>query len=193
LLLVLCVCLGRQSLLSLAAAAVLFAIFLAGSSLYHRLARWIDRRCALRWPVRVVLYLLPVLVLFGGYQPASRMPQPPNQQNPAVSPSGAYVLSMPVEQGQWRLTIRDRKQRVLFQDHSDFRRRFNVYLLWDRDDRVWLYNSDDSYVYFWELTLAGWRQTRWGYGHTREVKQDLTPPEALYPAYVRKVTTAPGG
>lgn len=126
-LLVLCAYSGRQSILGLITASILFVVFLAGSRIYHLLARWIDGRFELRCPVRVVLYLLPVLTLLGGLQLMSRLPQPPNQQDPAVSPSGAYVLLMPIEQGCWRLTIRDRRQHVLFKDDSEFIGALSVY------------------------------------------------------------------
>jgi len=59
-----------------------------------------------------------------------------------------------------------------------------VYWVWDKEDRVWLYNSDTSKVFYWELTEGEWVKIRWGYGRTKEVEGDLKPPSELYPSYV---------
>lgn len=183
LLLLVCVYLGRGSIFAVIGASFLFALFLAGESVYHLLADWIDRRITLSLPVRIVLYLLPVLTMSGALLITSQMPKPPNQQDPAVSPSGTYVLTMPIEQSLWRVTIRDRKGRLLFRDDSEFIGQLSVYWAWDEQDRVWLFNSDDSAVYFWETTPQGWRRTRWGHGRKREIPRELAPPTLLYPDY----------
>lgn len=181
--LLLCVYVGRDSIFALIFASFLFVLLLAGSSVYHLLAERIDRRFRLSLPVRIALYLLPVLTVGGGLLIAARMPQPPNRRAPAVSPSGAYVLTMPIEQGLWRVTIRDRKGKLLYRDDSKFLGQLSVYWAWDDENRVWLFNSDDSAVYFWEETPQGWQRTRWGYGRKREIPRELTPPAVLYPDY----------
>jgi hypothetical protein len=183
LLLVLCVYLARNSFFGLILALPLFFLLFAASTIYHLLAVWVDRRVSLSLPVRLLLYLLPVLTVSGGLLIAAWMPQPPNRRTPAVSPSSAYVLTMPIEQGLWRVTIRDRKGKLLYRDDSEFIGQLSVYWTWDDQDRVWLYNSDDSAVYFWEKTPHGWRRIHWGHGRKREIPRELTPPAALYPDY----------
>lgn len=183
LLLLPCVYLGRESIFALISASFVFVLLLAGSSIYHLLAAWIDRRFPLSLPVKILLYLLPVLTVGGTLLVAARMPQPPNQQDPAVSPSGSYVLTMPIERNLWHVTIQDRRGKLLFRDDSEFIGQLSVYWAWDDQDRVWLFNSDDSAVYFWERTPQGWRRTRWGHGHKREIPRDLAPPAVLYPHY----------
>jgi hypothetical protein len=109
-----------------------------------------------------------------------------------VSPSGKYILSVPIEHDPrrhnlpyWRVTISDASKNVLIKDDSDFVAQLNVYWLWDSEDRVWLYNSDTSRVYFWELSEGKWRRVAWGYGKTKETAREVYPPSELYPDYAR--------
>ena len=79
-----------------------------------------------------------------------------NQEQPLVSPSGKYVLTVPIEKAAdnlhyWRVTISDVNGNVLFKDDSEFVGQLNVYWSWDAHDRVWLDNSDNGYTYYWEL------------------------------------------
>ncbi len=116
-----------------------------------------------------------------------------NQQQPSKSPSGRYVLTVPIEAystqpgtRMWRVTIHDTQGKLLYQDAtSGFVSNLNVYWTWDENDRVWLYSSDTGEVFFWELTGGAWAKTRWGYGRTRQIERDLAPPASLYPPYVK--------
>jgi len=108
-----------------------------------------------------------------------------------TSPSGKFVLTVPIEKRSgynarvWKVTISDRQGRQLYKDNaSEFVGNLKVYWIWDEEDRVWLYNSDTSEVFYWELMGSEWIKVRWGYGKTKEMEGDLTPPSELYPPYV---------
>jgi len=146
---------------------------------------WVDSKGWLRPSARTALYLLPSL-LFGGWVLfGPRAPQPVNQRSPSSSPSGKFVLTMPIREGRWIPTLADQSGHVLYQDDSDFPAELSVYWTWDREGRVWLYSSDTSKVYSWEQQRGKWVRTEWGYGHTREISRPLTPPEALYHPYAK--------
>ncbi len=81
------------------------------------------------------------------------------------------------------ITIADRDGQVLYKGDGDFLSSFNVYWYWDEEDRVWLYNSDDGRVYFWERVGDKWKRQKWGYSRTREIERDISPPEEMYPDY----------
>jgi len=128
------------------------------------------------------------LALSGCAQIASKS----NQKSPSVSPSGKYVLTVPVERDPqrrnlpyWRVTISDATEKVLFKDDSEFAGQLNVYWLWDSEDRVWLFNSDTGRVYFWESSGGKWKRAEWGHGKVKEIERDLSPPAELYPDYVK--------
>ncbi len=118
---------------------------------------------------------------------------PANQQQPSRSPSGKYVLTVPIDTHStqpgarmWRVTICDAQGKLLYQDAaSDFIANLNVYWMWDENDRVWFYSSDTGDVFFWELAGGAWAKTHWGYGRTRQIERDLAPPASLYPPYVK--------
>ena len=105
----------------------------------------------------------------------------PNQEQPLTSPSGSYVLTVPIERVQhtdghsgryWRVTIADANGQVLFKDDSRFVGNLNVYWCWDDHDRVWLRNSDDGRIHYWELDERnGWRRYQW----------DERDPKCLFP------------
>jgi hypothetical protein len=121
----------------------------------------------------------------------SRSP-PPNRRSPSLSPSGRYVLTVGIEKGRrfetpgvWKVSISDSQGNELYKDDdSEFVGTLNVYWIWDDKDRVWLYNSDDARVWFWELQGDGWVKTNWGYGKTKETGREVRPPRELYPDYV---------
>jgi hypothetical protein len=101
----------------------------------------------------------------------------PNQEQPLTSPSGKYVLTVPIETAQdghryWRVTIADASRHVLFKDDSRFVGNLNVYWCWDDRDRVWLTNSDDGSIHFWEAD----EQNRW-----RRYQWDEHNPNCLFP------------
>jgi hypothetical protein len=99
----------------------------------------------------------------------------PNQKQNLVSPSGEYVLSLPIEGQRWRVTIRNRKGRIEYVDtSSDFNGALNVYWAWDDQDSVWLYNSDDGQVWCWIKDGRTWKK------HTR-YEVDGSPPPSLAP------------
>jgi hypothetical protein len=130
----------------------------------------------------------------------SRQPKRPlaNQRQPLPSPSGKYVLTIPIETGShfsspgvWKVTIRDSEGSVLYKDEgSDFVGSLNVYWVWDDADRVWLYNSDNSHVYFWELQDGVWSKQDWGASRERQIDGVIAPPESVYPEYAKKPSGA---
>ena len=110
----------------------------------------------------------------------------PNQKQPFASPSGKYILLVPIEinskdQHQyWRVTITDANGKVLFKDDSHFVANLNVYWYWDKDDRVWLKNSDNGSVYYWQQDASGaWKRYEW----ERSNKEPHEPPAELFPEY----------
>lgn len=117
-----------------------------------------------------------------------RPPAPkPNQRTPSTSPSGNYVLTVPIERDPtdrnlpfWRVTISDTAGKQLYKDDSKFIGTLNVYWCWDSTDRVWLYNSDDGMTYVWQIFDGQWQRSLF------TVIGPVTPPLELYPDYVKK-------
>jgi hypothetical protein len=108
-------------------------------------------------------------------------PQRRNQDQPLTSPSGKYILTVPIETAQdshryWRLTISDSTGRVMYKDDSPFVGNLNVYWSWDKQDRVWLKNSDDGAIYYWEIDSHDvWHRHRW----EKNQNDSLSPPANL--------------
>jgi len=104
-----------------------------------------------------------------------------NQEQPLPSASGKYVLTVPIETADdshryWRVTITDVNGHVLFKDDSRFVGNLNVFWCWDDQDRVWLKNSDDGLIYYWEADESGtWRRYRWEQNN----RMALLPPARL--------------
>lgn len=154
-------------------------------SVIHGLIYAVTRKKKLNPFLRSAIYLTPAILLIGFSVFAPKLPQKPNQKTLQTSPSGNYVLTIPIESGTWNVTISDVDGNVLYKDNSDFLGHFNVYWYWDAEDRVWLYNSDDGRVYFWETSNEKWLKNKWGYGHTKEISRDIFPPEQMYPHYAK--------
>ncbi len=125
-------------------------------------------------------------ILAGGS--CGRQPGSPLQEQFLESPGGSYVLSVPIrvnpEYGGaevWAVTIEDPEGNILYSDgSSEFVAGLNVYWCWDEEDRVWLYNSDDGRVWFWEAAGTEWRKTLWGCGSDHVVTGGApAPPDSL--------------
>jgi hypothetical protein len=95
--------------------------------------------------------------------PRGSRTQKPNQREPLASPSGRFVLTVPIERSKrdrgplgfgfpyWHVTIADPNGQVLYREPEEcFHGIHSVYWVWDDKDRVWLYNSDDGAVYVYE-------------------------------------------
>jgi len=177
---------GLGLILSLIALGMGVVITTTGQVVVH----FILRRRQISKVLRTVAFFVPtvglVALALAWPKPAPR----PNQVTPQASPSGKYVLTMPIERNPayrnlrvWRVTISDAQGKVLYKDDaSKFGGGYNAYWAWDEEDRVWFFNSDDGEVYFWELDGGRWVKTHWGYGRDRrEIDRKIDQPKVLYP------------
>ena len=125
------------------------------------------------------------LVLIG----CSPKAAPPNQKQGAVSPSGNYILNVPIEPQTtnpqykgtpvWKITIADASGAVLYKDEdSTMVGNLNVYWGWDAKDRAWAYNSDDGRIWRWELAADGWKKNK--------AEKSDGMPEFVLPGYEKK-------
>lgn len=114
----------------------------------------------------------------------------PGQVQPLKSPDSSTVLTVPIEPGPdrfpvWVVTLTGLSGDTLYRDEaSDFAGTMNVYWTWDGYGRIWLYNSDDGRVWFFERRGAVWTKNLWGAGTTRDISRELLPPAGLFPEYV---------
>lgn len=148
-----------------------------------------------------MMLVLGLVACFAG----SRTP-PVNHQSPSTSPSGKYVVEMPIgpegqQLGYWRPTIRDQQGRVLYEESEDiFAGWLQIYWIWDERDRLWVYNSDTGSKYWWEVNDDGARRNSWYEYELERAKIDAylctgtlpeprpkpLPPIGLFPDYVGK-------
>jgi len=144
--------------------------------------------------------LLAALVAAGPFilpEADSARTEKPNQASRATSPSGMYVLTVPIERSTtqkgplgygfpyWHVTISDPNGQVVYRDAEDkFDSLHSIYWAWGDGDIVWLYNSDDGSVYYYQCSDGRWARGRWGSGKTGYAEQDIAPPASLYPSYV---------
>lgn len=182
----------------LAIGANVFGLFVLAISLVFMLGfttvgqliiHLILRRRQLHPALRTALFFLPavaMIVLNLVFQPTPKE----NHRQPSTSPSGKYVLTLPIEKNPayhntdvWKVTIATPDGKILYKDYaSEFVGHLNVYWVWDADDRVWLYNSDDGQVYFWEFDGTKWVKTHWGSGKDqRKIDRAIDQPAILHP------------
>ena len=139
---------------------------------------------------RNALLLCLIIALVAGCGRSGRARRPA-QELPLTSPSGEYVLTMPIEndraQGNAayrRLKILDSDGNVVYKDKNPpFWSARRIYWAWDQEDRVWLYNGFDTTVWFWEQSDGAWTKNKYGYGRAKQIDREIAPPEKLYPDY----------
>lgn len=140
---------------------------------------------ALRPWLRAALYLIPailtVLLFSLNYVPGlNRAFQRPNQRSPFASPSGQYVVKVSDAWEGWRFELCDAKGNVLLDDHTGFNSNLSVYWYWDKDDRLWVHNSDDGWTWVYDREGSHWKRSLWEGSGENETRKDLTPPNELY-------------
>jgi hypothetical protein len=108
--------------------------------------------------------------LFAALALGACVAQPINHQQGAVSPSGRFVVRVPIERSAsvdpkyhglrvWTVSIGDRAGRMLYRDLlSTFAGTRDVYWGWDQQDRVWLYDSDNGRIWLWEIDGGRWQK-----------------------------------
>ena len=134
-----------------------------------------------------------MLFCFVGFTPP---PPAKNQEQNALSPSGKFVLKLPIEPQEinpaykgtkvWKVTICSPNGEILYKDEeSTMVGSLNVYWGWGLHDVVWVWNSDDGRTWRWEETERGWQKTESEHGI----------PEWILPEYIRDekntVSTSP--
>ena len=109
-----------------------------------------------------------------------------------VSQSGEFLYRLTIQRNPqyhnypvWVVTILDTSSRVLYTDtDSRFGSGQSVYLKWDHSDILWLYNGDDTRVWFWENVDGEWVKTYWGKARHRDIDREIAPPSELYPTHI---------
>jgi len=79
------------------------------------------------------------------------------------------------------VVIMDRDGKTQYKDtEENLPAQFRIYLSWDDEGRLWLRNSDDQKVYFWERIGDEWEKVYWGYSQNRQIEGSNYPPSAIY-------------
>ena len=147
--------------------------------------------------------LLPALALIGALV-RTKPSQMANRRQPSTSPSGKYVLTVPIERARrpgllefgrpyWHVTISDPNGRVLYRDPEEhYPGWFGAYWAWDEQDRVWIFGYDSGTVFF-ECVDGVWTRHGW-WSKDEEYKQHgISPPDSLYPKrQIRDRSDRPG-
>ncbi len=121
--------------------------------------------------INIIYLILLTTILITSCKPKTT---PANKQQPITSPSGKYIFTIPIEKNTtnpqykgtsvWKVSISSNGQIEYKDEKSTFVGYLNVYWIWDEYDRIWLYESDTSCIYFWEKIDNKWQNIKWGYG-----------------------------
>jgi len=133
---------------------------------------------------KTILFLCTVILFSCGEQSTGRKV---NQQRRSISPNKKYVLQVSIISNEqhgfkkwWQIKITDTATGKEFIDNDNFPARFNVYWNWGPDNRVWLYNSDDGGIYYWEQRDSIWTENKYD-----RKKSQLAMPDNFLPDYAR--------
>lgn len=165
--------------------ALFSAGFLIGiSAVWQGLVALLEKRIKLGPVPRSIAYLSPVVLLVGLPLLGVTPPQPANKRYPAESPGGNYTARVDAPGEFWKVSIAG-KDGSTFDETTDFLGHFNTYWCWDDSERLWLYNSDDGCVHYWERRGPTWSHVELGHSGDLATSTTLNPPEALLPDYAR--------
>jgi len=112
-----------------------------------------------------IIFLLFLLVLSVNQSQSSTKNR---QKSPLNSLSKKYVLNMSVVESVkggydkwWQIEIISPLKKEKYTDNETFPGRFNIYWDWDKDDRIWFYNSDDGSIYYWQNIKGKWLKKKY--------------------------------
>jgi hypothetical protein len=128
-----------------------------------------------------------VLIPAVGFSSACR-PRPKNETQNLPSPSGDYVVRIPIEEntsdpaykgtGVWKVTILNKAGSEEYKDtDSTMVGNLRIYWGWDVRDQVWVYNSDDGRITRWSKDSGAWVK------HEAQDKSGI--PAGILPDYAR--------
>jgi hypothetical protein len=157
----------------------------------RNIANWVLYTCLFVVSALAILFVSMVIV-------KKAWMQEPNRRQPLISPSGKYILTVPLERSgvrarpiwgsapqAWHVTIAERNGTVVYRDPANyFPRESRLYWAWDANDRVWLYDGERHGVCFYENVSDTWGKTEWGHGKAGRIARDIAPPMSLYPSDV---------
>ncbi|WP_055073657.1 hypothetical protein [Pseudanabaena sp. 'Roaring Creek'] len=105
-----------------------------------------------------------------------------------VAPSGVYILKATVKSKNddsrenprylWFVSIHDKQNNLIYEDKdSDFVGYLNIKIAWDENDRAWVYNTDNSQIFFWEKVSNKWIKNDWDADKTKMIQRKIYPPK----------------
>ena len=161
------------------------AIMTAASGVWQLLVRLAERRLRLNPILRTVAYLFPFIAMVGLPLAGFKPPQPANKRYPAESPSGEYTARVSAPGEYWTVTIKG-KDGSSFTEDTNFVGHLNVYWCWDESERLWVYNSDDGQLHYWQHDDSTWKHVEMGSTSDVLSSSGSKPPADLLPDYARK-------
>ena len=171
---------------------LLFFLLLVGAALglallYQGQLTAVVRRHPGRSLVRAPRQGVPAILLLLGLLIPSSSCSRPDQEQRLASPDGRHELRLSVHDHRWIVAIHAASgEREYRDEQSELLARFNVYRGWDDESRLWLYNSDDGQVYYWERGAQGWKKQVWD-----RARSTLKPPAHALPDYAKKAGAGP--
>lgn len=158
--------------------------FLVVSGIWQGFVLLFERRWRLIPVLRTCVFLLPLITALVMPHIGTKLPQKVNRQRPALSADGNYTAVVSAPGHYWTIEISG-TDGSKFKETTDFVGHLSVYWLWDANGRLWIYNSDDGAVHFWERNTEFWQHKEWGWGGVKQIAMEVQPPSDLYPDYAK--------
>ena len=92
---------------------------------------------------------------------------------PAISTTGNFKLELTeIEEDKMRYNsfrVLNNRDSIIFQPPEKFDSRHTIFILWDTEERIWVYSGDEG-TYYWELIHSNnWVKKVFSYNNTNEV------------------------
>jgi len=182
-------CVISSNILGLILAIPLSFGFILASGIPHLFFRLVVEKKRFLAPFpRIAVYTSPFLVICVLLFLLPSSAQKVNQTSPLVSPSGKYQVTVSSPAMGWKFIIETTDKEQRWELATFFAPQFNVYWVWDTEDRLWTYNSDDGGVAYFSNEHSEWRQREWHADvvPATDLPAGIRPPDLLYPDYARK-------
>lgn len=160
---------------------VIFCIFSLSYCVYHMSVLLVYKVFKIE-RFKILVLMIPALLLlaYSIFAQAPNMEE--NRRSLNISSSEQFIARVSASFNYWHIEVENAVGETIYKnENTAFRSAFSLYWVWDKQDRLWFYYSDDGTVHYLSKSNDGWQLREYNkFNDALELK----PPPSLFPSYV---------
>ncbi|MCF6440542.1 hypothetical protein L1077_13980 [Pseudoalteromonas luteoviolacea] len=131
---------------------------------------------------KVLALMMPALLLLAYSIFSSALNMEENRRSLNTSSSEQFIARVSASFNYWHIEVENALGQTVYKnENTAMRSAFSLYWVWDKQDRLWFYYSDDGTVHYLSKSNDGWQLREYD---KFDDALELKPPSSLFPPYV---------